>query len=740
LDLFLAVYGSALSRGEDYNTVDAYDGADNHLFVQQADGSFEEVSDAAGITGTQYTYIAEAFDFDGDGDADLFEGNDFGPNILWRNEGDGTFVADAQLGLDSVPAYTMGVTLADFDNSGRWSLYVSNMSSEQGKRIVPITRGLDSDHRDMVAVIAGGNHCYTQDPATGRWEEHAADLGIDEGEWAWGCQFFDADNDGYQDLVVTNGFTSHSDRGQPDWQSWYWRQVVADADFLQRGARRRDVNQGEYRPSSFNGYERDRLFVQSPAHGRFFEAGWVLGFDEEHDGRCVVPVDVDGDGDLDLALWTLQGLKLFENQNDPRPFLRLRLRATRGHPSALGAVVEVNAGGKTRRARMRLTEGFQSQVPSDLHFGLGGEALVEEVLVRWPSGAVDTYRGLPLDRRVTLTEGDAHPLVEALAAWPEATRPRTAEAPTLDRFLDSVFGGSASLEAPGQIVVLHVPVSAESIDELAPLASSEVALRVVLPPGLSKPGALFPWPAFLMDEELQASLFPDGGAPPATFVLDREGRHRRTFRRTIQRSELEAVLATLEDEPPFAELLVMSGREALRDGRLRLALQYFTEALEQDGRRADACEGLGRCHMLAERPDLAQSAYQQAVAIDPDYAIGHYNLAVSLVQQGRPAQALAPFAESLRITGDEHGTLMSLAEAAYLAKRHDAALDAWRRAADLDGEDLEPRLNRAKLLGQLRRLDEAEQAFQEVLAIRADDQEAKQGLQRVKALRARSGD
>ena len=98
---------------------------------------------------------------------------------------------------------------------------------------------------------------------------------------------------------------------------------------------------------SFSGYERKRLFYN--AHGRLVQSAYVLGLDTDEDGRAVAAVDIDGDGDLDMVLLTAQGLRLFENTSDPRHFSRVRLTAVRSQANALGATVELRAGGITRR-------------------------------------------------------------------------------------------------------------------------------------------------------------------------------------------------------------------------------------------------------------------------------------------------------------------------------------------------------------------------------------------------------
>ena len=745
LDLFLGVYGGERSRGEHYNTVEAHDGADNHLFVNRGQLLFSEESEARGISGTQYTYVATAFDFDSDGDADLLEGNDFGPNVLWENDGTGCFQPNGSLGLDGVPAYTMGATLADYDNSGRWSLYLSNMSSEEGGRMVPLANGLSDSMRATVATIARGNMLYTRDPTTGRWEERAQALGCNEGEWAWGCTFFDVDDDGDRDLFVTNGFASHARRDAPDWQTYYWREVIADGIALQRGEPSPDVNAEVPFEGSFDGYERDRLFVNVGGRDApLVEAGYALGLDDDHDGRCALPLDVDGDGDLDLALWTLTGLLLHENLSPPRRFARLALRGTGGH--AVGAVVALTAGGVTQRSSLQLVDGFQTQVPSDLHFGLGQAQRIQSVEVRWPSGTTQTWRDLPVARRLVLVEGRSEARVEPLAAWPEGTRPRGVTAPG-DALLETSDGGRRAVAATDRPTVLLLDRGLGTLGRLQALREAHPGARVdlALAPGAAGPNGLpLDGPVVLRatPEFLARALGEPAPELPATLVFDRQGRPVRTFRRAASAGDLAGLLATLEDEPLFPDLCVMAGRRALDESRPRVAERLFLTALEQ-GPLAPAHAGLGRVHLALERPDLAEVSYLRAVEMDPDYARAHFNLGWVRLVTGRPAEAIAPLQESLRIVGERPHNLLALGEAATLAERYDLALEAFGRAAaasgEGEGEEVQAHLNRAKLLGALKRYGEARLAYRRVLALEPGNADALDGLRLVERLLSSEG-
>ena len=216
IDVVVAGYETDQSRDpERFNRVDARDGADTLLFINRGGLRFSEESDARGISGTRYTYAAHLFDFDGDGDLDLFEGNDYGANELWDNRGDGTFRALEDHPAAGDASNTMGVAVADWDNSGRWSLHLSNMYSHAGRRVVRLAQSLGGAMQGRLGQLANGNQLFVQAP--GGWDERAAALGVNEAGWAWASLFYDLDNDGDQELFVTNGNTSHRDAEAPDY-------------------------------------------------------------------------------------------------------------------------------------------------------------------------------------------------------------------------------------------------------------------------------------------------------------------------------------------------------------------------------------------------------------------------------------------------------------------------------------------------------------------------------------------
>ncbi|MEM9379422.1 MAG: ASPIC/UnbV domain-containing protein [Planctomycetota bacterium] len=161
---------------------------------------------------------------------------------------------------------------------------------------------------------------------------------------------------------------------------------------------------------SFSGNERDRVFLNDGA-ARFADVSDLSGADSPNDGRAVIAFDADDDGDVDLFVHETQRERHALYRNDfaaPGAFVKLRLRATRGNPEAIGANVVVRAGDRTVAQVLSRGAGFLSCQAPELVFGLGdAEDAVADVL--WPGGARERFEGLARGGRYLLVEGEGEP-------------------------------------------------------------------------------------------------------------------------------------------------------------------------------------------------------------------------------------------------------------------------------------------------------------------------------------------
>ena len=212
LDLFFSGYqGPDSKKHATHNMFQASDGQPNVLFLQDAPLRFRPVV----LGETAFSYAAAFLDLDDDGDQDLYVANDYGRNEVWRNDGLGGFglVAGHPLGANG---QSMGVTVADFDGDLDLDVYVSNMFSKAGSRIVPLTRGqVNEATYSALTLLARGNTLYRKD-GPDQFSEIGVEAGVNRAGWAWGQAFFDIEGDGARSLYVVNGMTSHSDKRAPD--------------------------------------------------------------------------------------------------------------------------------------------------------------------------------------------------------------------------------------------------------------------------------------------------------------------------------------------------------------------------------------------------------------------------------------------------------------------------------------------------------------------------------------------
>ncbi len=178
-------------------------GPPNVLLLNRGNGRFAPSPELALW---RNTFQSTWGDYDGDGDADVYVANDFAPNNLYRNEGDGTFVDVTEQTNTSDIGFGMGASWGDYDNDGRHDLYVSNMYSKAGRRITTETPGLDPRLEQM----SRGNSLFrNQAPGFEKASGLAPpSLQVEKAGWSWGGQFVDVDNDGYLDLYAASGFYS----------------------------------------------------------------------------------------------------------------------------------------------------------------------------------------------------------------------------------------------------------------------------------------------------------------------------------------------------------------------------------------------------------------------------------------------------------------------------------------------------------------------------------------------------
>jgi hypothetical protein len=361
----------------------ATNGGRKYLLRNRGDGTFEDRTEATGIRSRRWTLALIAADLLGDGYPDLFLSNDYGVSELFANRNGKRFddvAADAGVGM--MPKSGMNASVGDVFNDGRLAIYKTNIS-EPGNLV---------QGNDLWVPSSTG--------AAAPYDNLASTLGVDLGGWSWGAQFGDLNNDGTQDLYLTNGYVSAGERTS----YWYDFGVIATGHSTIIGDAK---NWPPMRGRSLSGYQRKRVWVNDGA-GQFTDVAQVVGATDTFDGRAVALADLGNRGVLDVIVANQRGpLLIYSNSVQPgRHWIQFELEGgvesrfsgMASNRPAFGARVELHWNGRKQVQEVVAATGFSAQNQRRLHYGLGAATSVDRVVIRWPSGRMQTIERPGIDR------------------------------------------------------------------------------------------------------------------------------------------------------------------------------------------------------------------------------------------------------------------------------------------------------------------------------------------------------
>jgi len=384
LDLFVATYldfdpdkeCTDLAGRPDYCGPAAFRGLPDFLFRGGGDGTFVDVSDTVlvGRLANKALGVVCA-DFDGDARTDVYVANDGEQNQLWRNLGgssgangvtfeDGALLRGAALNIFARPEASMGVAAGDVDGDLDLDLFMTHLNRETNTLYLNLGEAGFED-RTAASGLGPAGLAYT----------------------GFGTGLFDADLDGDLDLVVVNGGVSRA--GLSTERTWQAEETV---------------------PPLSRDYAEPNLFFENDGTGSFQDAS-------ARSGRLAVAAevsrglllgDLDSDGDLDVVLTNCGGPARLYRNDAPRKGHWLVVRAIDPtlHRDALGAMVEVRAGGRSHLRPVISAYSYFSAGEPTVHFGLGEVERIDGLTVVWPDGTREEFPGVDLDRRVEVRKGE----------------------------------------------------------------------------------------------------------------------------------------------------------------------------------------------------------------------------------------------------------------------------------------------------------------------------------------------
>ena len=304
----------------------------DHFWKNLGNGKFEPVDADLGFYspfGTiDYCHNSKFIDINGDNFEDLLLSSDFGTSQIWINQNGEKFVYDPDHSL--VDENGMGSAVGDFDNDGDFDWFVTSVYDDDG--ILEGNWG------------GSGNKLYEND-GSGNFIESSQELRLFDSSWGWGTTFADMNNDGFQDVIVVNGWPQGSDQFKNDHLKLF---ISKQADF-------------------------------------FIESASELGILDTLQGRGVSVFDFNLDGCLDIVTSNYRGpLKLYENQCiNNNHYLSISLWESHQNPFGENCLVELFTGDEIQLRKVSNSSNYVSQNPLEIHFGLKNNSVVDSLKIHW---------------------------------------------------------------------------------------------------------------------------------------------------------------------------------------------------------------------------------------------------------------------------------------------------------------------------------------------------------------------
>lgn len=418
LDVYLLNHSpGSFSRNQDTRSPEmlygqAYQSFDE-LYRNDGDGTFSRVTEQAGLSREVGFGLGVAVsDINRDGWPDLYISNDILPDdVLYINNGDGTFSDKIDGYLKHTSFAGMGIDIADFNNDGWPDISQVDMMPEALEERKQMSGGISySRHQEMIEM--GLTYQYSMNTlqlsngldAEGEiiYSDIARLAGVAYTDWSWSPLFGDYDNDGYKDLMITNGFPK----------------AINNYDYLTEINQRQQFGTGEYRqkkklelldelreikvPNHIYRNEGDLTFSDQTSGWGFHDPGFSYGASHS---------DLDNDGDLDIVINNLdEPASIYRNNSDTlrnSNYLSIKLNGSPLNIDGIGARVVLNSGGSRQYKYASPYRGYQSSVDSRIHFGLKDQEQVDTLQVIWPDGRRQMLMDVEANQQITLSYKDA---------------------------------------------------------------------------------------------------------------------------------------------------------------------------------------------------------------------------------------------------------------------------------------------------------------------------------------------
>ena len=378
---------------------------------------FTDVSRQAGINAEGWGLGVVTNDINRDGYPDIYVTNDFLSNdLMYINNRDGTFTNKIDKALKHQEQNGMGVDMADLNNDGLNDIVAVDMLPDDNLRQKSMFSDINYD-QFQIALAKKYQPQYVRNALQLNNGALASDVptfsdvgqlaGIEATDWSWSTLLADFDNDGRRDILITNGYPK-------DITNLDFGIYTKDASmFGTKKARLRSIIEAANQLAPID--KPDFLF-QNKGNLVFSNVAAEWGISQHSVTNGAAYADLDNDGDLDLVMNALNSeALLYENHvqdavNKPvTNYIRIKLAGPKGNLAGIGAKVTIWSKGQQQYAEQVIQRGYNSTVEPFIHFGLGGQTVIDSLTVTWPGQKVQRLKGVNANQILTLYERQARP-------------------------------------------------------------------------------------------------------------------------------------------------------------------------------------------------------------------------------------------------------------------------------------------------------------------------------------------
>ncbi len=384
----------------------------DRLYKNQ-NGTYVDFTQLGGVTNYCYTLSVNPIDFDQDGDIDLMIAADYEePDLLLRNKGNGSFENVGEQSFRHISNFSMGVDIADINNDGNLDIFSVDMVAEDNFRQKTNMGGMNPEKFWKLAAN-GYHHQYMFNAlhlnnGNGMFSEIAQLSGISNTDWSWAPLFVDIDQDGLQDVMITNGvYKEVRNKDYDNWRKDYFKKAQEEA--IKNGTK---VQYDPLEVSNKAPSVKIANFVyRNDGDLEFSKMNDAWDFDKGSWSSGAAYADFDNDGDMDFVINNSNMTAfLYDNKaNDLglNNYIKINLEGPAGNTHGYGAEVQITYGDQVQRAQLNPYRGYMSSCEDAIHFGLKAQNKIAELMVKWPDGKTAIYNDLLANQTITLKHSDA---------------------------------------------------------------------------------------------------------------------------------------------------------------------------------------------------------------------------------------------------------------------------------------------------------------------------------------------